>query len=154
MKAQPNGSEMKINQAPSVESKQDILTRSGIGMIIGLTVQYLLGMANNLFVKFPQTTDTGKLWIYAWTHVTEALHIILGILFLVGAPVVLLRAIRAQHRTWVTASAIGLAGIVIAFVTGVLFVMTQADPFSLVMSYGFVLSFVAYGWGLYAAKKQ
>ncbi len=154
MAAQTNEPGTQVGGDIETLNRQAILTRSGIGMIIGLVVQYLLGMANNLFVTFPHTTDTVKLWIYAWTHVTEALHIILGIIFLVGAPVVLMRAIRAQHRIWVTASAVGLAGIIIAFVSGVLFVITQADPYSLVMSYGFLLSFVAYGWGLYSAKKK
>ena len=110
-------------------------------------------MINTLFVTFPDTTDRARLWAYAWTHVTEALHIILGVFMLLSAPVFLIRAIRAKHPTWVVASAFGLAGISMAFAGGALFVTTQADPYSLIMSYGFLVALVAYGWGLYSTRK-
>ncbi len=123
-------------------------------MIIALVVQYILGMINNLFVTFPDTTERGKLWIYAWTHISEAAHIIVAVLMLVGALAFVVRSVRAKHHTWVTASAVGLTGIIIAFVGGVMFVSSQADPYSLLMSYGFLAALVAYGWGLYSTKKS
>ena len=147
--------EQGINAKPArrFQNPREILTRSGVGMIITLVLQYILGMINNLFVKFPDTTERALLWRFAFTRFTEVTHIVVGFLMLIGAVVFLLRSIRAKHRTWVVVSAIGLAGIISAIASGVLFVTTQADPYSLVMSYGFLIALVGYGWGLYAARR-
>jgi hypothetical protein len=137
-----------------VQNAHQQLSRSGIGMIIALVVQYILGMINNFFVTFPDTTDRGVLWRYAYSHFSEAAHIIIGILMVPGAIVLLVRSIQNHDRNWIIASAVGFAGIFISFASGGLFVTTQSDSYSLVMSYGFIAALVAYAWGLYSAKKQ
>jgi hypothetical protein len=121
-------------------------------MIFALAVQYILGMITNLFVQFPDTTVEGQLWGFAWTQVSEAAHIILGLLLFVGGLVLLIRSISSKNRTWTVAASTGLAGILVAIYGGVMFIPTQNDPYSLVMSIAFIVSLLAYGWGVYVSK--
>ncbi len=150
---QMNDRGMQVGTQRGTHDPQNILTRSAIGLIIALILQYVLGMINNLFVTFPETNEISRLWIFALTNVTEVLHIIIGVGLLLGATSLIIRAMRAKQRTWVIVSATGLAGIVISIFGGALFVTTQADAYSLVMSYAFLVSLIAYGWGLFAARK-
>ncbi len=122
------------------------------GMIAMLAVQYILGMVNNLFVKFPDTTRPGLLWEFARSQAWIMVHMILGALLLINATVILVLAFRRNHPVWKSYSIAGLAGIALAFLSGIGFVTTQADPYSLLMALGFLLALVVYGAGLYAGK--
>jgi len=42
--------------------KKDGLKQQGVGMIIGLTIQYLLGTITTFFVKFPEGKSAKQLW--------------------------------------------------------------------------------------------
>jgi hypothetical protein len=125
---------------------------SGMIMLALLGVQYILGMITNLFVQFPTSATDGQLWEFAWSQFSEAAHIILGLLLFVGGVIFLIRAVRAKDRVWTVAAAVGLFGILSAIYGGVTFIPSQVDQYSLVMSIAFLVSIVAYGWGLYATK--
>jgi 4-hydroxybenzoate polyprenyltransferase len=77
---------------------------------------------------------------------------ILGLLLFVGALVLLIRSITYKNRTWMVAGSIGLAGILVAIYGGVRFIPTQNDPYSLLMSIAFIVSLLAYVWGLFKSK--
>lgn len=111
-----------------------------------------LGMLTNLYAQFPDTGEEGQLWQFAWTQVSLALHIILGLLVFGGALMLLIRSITYKNRTWIVAGSIGLAGILIAIYGGVRFIPTQNDPYSLLMSIAFIVSLLAYVWGLFVSK--
>ncbi len=132
---------------------QNGLRGHGIGMIAMLIVQYILGMVSNLFVQFPQSEQDGKLWEFAWSQISIASHIILGILLFIGAVVFVIRAVAKKDRFWTIASIIGLVAIMSAIYGGVSFIPSQVDQFSLIMSIGFLVALLAYSWGLYATKK-
>jgi hypothetical protein len=141
--------------ATSVQTRYNHLLRiHGLTLILGLIVQYILGMITNLFVTFPDTTIEGKLWEYAWSQISEASHIILGLLLFIGALVLLIRALRYKNRTWTIAASTGLGGILLAIYGGVRFIPTQNDPYSLVMSIAFIVALLALVWGFYASKEQ
>ncbi len=138
--------------ATQVQSTPRRLRSQGWEMIFALAVQYILGMITNLFVQFPDTTVEGQLWEFAWTQVSEAAHIILGLLLSIGAVMLLIRSINYKNRTWTIAASVGLAGILTAIYGGVRFIPTQNDLYSLVMSIAFIVALLAYGWGVYASK--
>jgi hypothetical protein len=125
----------------------------GISMIVLLVIQYILGMITNLFVQFPQTDQRGLLWEFAWSQLSEASHIILGLLLFVSAVVFVVRAIRHRNRVWTAASVVGLIAILTAIYGGVTFIPSQVDRYSLIMAFAFIAAFLAYSWGLYAAKR-
>jgi hypothetical protein len=141
--------------ATSVQTRSNHLLRiHGMTLILGLIVQYILGMFTNLFVTFPDTTIEGKLWEYAWTQASEATHIILGLLLFIGTLVLLIRARIYKNRTWTIAASTGLAGILLAIFGGVRFIPTQNDPYSLMMSIAFIVALLALVWGFYFSKEQ
>jgi len=121
-------------------------------LILGLIVQYILGMFSNLYVVFPDTTIPGKLWEFAWSQASEASHIILGIFLFIGTLVLLIRARVYRNRIWTVASGTALAGILVAIYGGVSFIPTQNDPYSLLMSVAFIVAMMAMVWGYYTSK--
>lgn len=122
-------------------------------MIVLLVIQYILGMITNLFVQFPQSDQRGVLWEFAWSQFSEASHIILGMLMFVSAVIFVMRAMRHRNRIWTAASWAGLIAILTAIYGGVTFIPSQADRYSLIMAFAFIAAFLAYSWGLYAAKR-
>ncbi len=117
-----------------------------------LVIQYILGMVSNLFVQFPETNRPDQLWAFAGSKFPTAAHMIIGTLMLVGAVVFVIRALRSPSRVWIASSVAGLLAILFAFLGGALFTSTQADGYSLLMALSTVAAFVAYGWGLVAAR--
>src|ERR1700694_5059184 len=94
-------------------------------LLILLTVQYVLGMAANLFVQFPNHVTEGQLWEFAWSQTSIAAHIIVGSLLILGALALIIRAIRAKNREWVRWSSIGFLTLLIAGLSGSRFIPTQ-----------------------------
>jgi len=136
-----------------ISKTQNGLWTQAIFTIAVLVIQYVLGMLSNLFVQFPQTDQPNLLWDYARSQLPTFAHIIIGILLLVSAIMFVIRAIRNHDRGWIASSVAGLVGIVIAIYGGVTYTTIQVDLYSLIMALGFIVAFVAYGWGLVAARK-
>ncbi len=61
-------------------------------VILGILIlQYLLGMAANLFVQYPDTNKEKILWEFAKSQWTVVTHMVLGFLLLIGGIVLLFR---------------------------------------------------------------
>ncbi len=131
---------------------KDSLNKQALGMLIGLIVEYLLGMSTNLFVKFPESGNEGVMWQFAKSQLLFNLHMYWGTLLLVGAVVLYIRAFLRKNKTWKIASGLGLASIIFAFIAGSSFVGNQNDMYSLVMAVAFLAAFLSYGWGLYKTR--
>jgi heme A synthase len=142
----------KMDTQKVLQNTQKGFRNQGIGMIVMLVIQYILGMITNLFVEFPKSDQEGKLWEFAWSQIPEAFHIILGLLMFVSAVVFLIRAFSKRDKIWIIGSGIGLIAILMAIIGGVIFIPSQVDSYSLIMALSFIVSFLAYSWGLYASK--
>ena len=118
-----------------------------------LIIQYLLGMAANMFVSFPDTTNEVKLWEFAKGQWSVMSHIILGALLVIGGIVVLIRAIRKKDKQWIIATSVGLFSMLVAGIAGARFIPTQQEVYSYIMAVAFILALLAYGWGIYKAKR-
>lgn len=132
--------------------KRDTLTKQGIALIIFLVLQYLLGMATNLFVQFPEKGNDVAMWKFTWSRIPLALHIILGIGLLIGSVALLLRSLRQKNKIWIKASLAGMISILISGVAGSEFVSSQADIYSFIMAAGFIAAILSYGWGAYKSN--
>lgn len=117
-----------------------------------LIIEYLLGMAASLFVEFPQTHNATMLWQFAKGQFSITAHIVIGLLMVIGAIVLLVRAIIRKDKKWIIAASVGLFGILVAAFAGERFVSTQQAIYSYSMAVAFIIAFVAYGWGIYKAK--
>ena len=128
------------------------LRAHAFGMVGLLTLQYLLGMATNLFVQFPDGLNEGQSWGYAWRQPFLALHIIIGFSLFLGTVALIVRSVRAKDRLWTISSGIAGATIFAAMGAGSLFIPSQRDVYSFVMATCFIIALLAYGWGLYKTK--
>ncbi len=141
--------------AASTQSKMPRgLRRQAINLIFGLTLQYILGMITNLFVKFPESGTAGVFWSFVWHQGLIIAHIVVGIGILFGAIMFLVRSARSHQRPWITSSGIGLIAVLLAIIGGVTFVPTQADGFSLLMALATIAAILAYGWGLVFSGRE
>lgn len=132
--------------------KKDPLRMQSYGILAALLVQYLLGMAANLFVAFPDTANKRALWEFARSQSLVMLHILVAFLLVIGSLIMLIQAIRRKEKHWIIAGSVGLVAIVIAFIGGLQFIPTQQDGYSYAMAVAFIIAVFSYGWGIYKAK--
>ena len=116
-------------------------------MVVILLGQLLLGMANALWLQLP---DSGSGWKAAAPVALLMAHVILGVALLGNAVWVAVLASRAHDRTWLTASTVGVLGILLAVGAGSAFMnQTNNDGASYLMTVGTALAIAAYALGLY-----
>jgi hypothetical protein len=137
---------LPMNAEPSIK-------RHAVGLLVGLALQYLLGMYINMYVQFPDTKDAGQLWEFAWKQPAIAAHIVLAILLFLGSIALAVRAQRLHITVWAGPGLIGFLAIFVAGFAGSRFIPTQGDPYSYLMAASFLVAFGAYCWGLYRAKR-
>lgn len=116
-------------------------------MVLILLLQLLVGMANTFWLTVP---ESGSGWSAAAPMGLLMAHLTLGVALLVLAVWILVMASRAHDRNWLTASAIGVLGVVIAAGAGTAFMgETSNDGASFLMVVGTALAIGAYTFGLY-----
>jgi hypothetical protein len=133
-----------------MEPRLRSLRPHALGLILGLVIQYALGMYVNLFVTFPDGANQGQLWEFAWSQPSLASHIILAFLLLFGAIALCIRAIRAKNKKWIIASTLSLLALLGAGASGATFIPSQTDVYSYSMALCFLIAIFAYIWGLFA----
>ncbi|SRR5258706_4764460 len=134
------------------QNHSSTLKPHAIGMIGVLTLEYLLGMFTNLFITFPQGAKDRQLWIFAWSQLSLALHIIVGILLFVGAIALVIRASLKKDKKWIIVSAVGATAILAAIIGGSIFIPTQSAAYSFIMAVTFLIALFSYFWGIYSSK--
>jgi hypothetical protein len=113
---------------------------SSLGAVIMLIIEFILGIAYNLYGTAP-TADKS---IGLFSSPVLALHVILAILLLIAAVGQLIRAIGTRHRLAIWMSAVGLLGILGAGFAGLGFTSKGAAGASLGMSLAFTVSLACY----------
>jgi hypothetical protein len=103
-----------------------------------LVIQFLLGMYNNFYVNFPKTGFLND-WKFAARSIPEALHILNGLIIVILTFITLIRAIRMKNRHLISVGIIGAFTMLLATIGGILYVSTQNDLWSYVMSIGFLI---------------
>ena len=113
---------------------------SSLGAVIMLIIEFILGIAYNLYGTAP-TADKS---IGLFSSPVLALHVILAILLVIAALGQLIRAIGTRHRLAIWMSAVGLLGILGAGFAGLGFTSKGAAGASLGMSLAFAVSLACY----------
>ena len=131
-----------------------LLRRISLGMLAGLLIQYGLGMIVNLYVSVPARDHGGVL-----TAVGRALangpaaltvHAALGLLLILGAVNLVIRALVLRLRVVAWLSAAALLAIVGAAASGAAFVGSGADGDSLAMALLTGVALLCYAVNLFA----
>src|SRR5260221_9007735 len=136
-----------------------------LGSLILLIVQFLLGMAVNLFVTIP-TDHPGAnppeyfggvvqsvTWAILRGHVLLITHAILGLLLVLNALGLLIAAIKARARDLITVTSFGLVGVLAAGFNGGSFLNYNQDFSSMLMAAFFAVAVVAYSVGLFVTGR-
>lgn len=122
---------------------------ASFGALTMLIIQYVLGMAYNLFGRAP---SPGKP-VGLFSSPLLALHVVVGILLVVAAVGLVIRAAQARARAILIPSVIGLLAIIGAGVNGVLFASHGANGSSMGMAVSAGVAILCYAVSLVVAGK-
>lgn len=136
-----------------------------MGTLIFLIVQFLLGMAVNLFVTIP-TNHPGAnapeyfsgvaqsvTWAILHGHILLIIHASLGLLLVLNALGLLIASIRARARDLIWITSFGLFGVLGAGFNGGSFLNYNQDFSSMLMAAFFAIAVVAYAVGLFVTGR-
>ena len=131
------------------------LSRASLGAAVMLVLQYGLGIGVNLYITVPTGGSAGRTIGRAFSSgPLLAAHAVLGVLLVVTAVSLVVRAVIARHRAIIVLSAIGLLAILAAAGNGISFLHSGADSASLGMAIATGVALLCYigvlftaGWG-------
>ena len=104
-------------------------------------------MATTFYVKFGDSSASAADQNHIlWTHFFSAAHSIVALALFLSSIVFIVKAHKTKQPDFRMAAWIGFIAIVIAAMSGSSFVTSQNDTYSFIMSLGFILAFVTYGW--------
>ena len=116
----------------AADRRLERLRGASMGVAVMLVIQFGLGVGVNLYVTLPVT---GRGVGQAFSNgALLALHTVFGLLLVVTAISLLVRAIAARHRPVIVTSAVGLLAIIAAAGSGASFVSDKAIGASLGMA--------------------
>ena len=132
-----------------------------IGMLVTLLVQFLLGMAVNLFVEIPREHPganppeyfSGVAQSVTWAILNGpsyllVLHALLGLVLVAGAISFAVQAIRTGPRSLAIAAVVGGLAVLVAGLNGGSFLNYHEDFSSMIMAIFFAIAVGAYTWAL------
>ena len=131
-----------------------------------LVIQFLLGVAVNLFVKIPDQhpgynppeyfsgVAQSVTWAILHGHILLALHAGFGLVLVLAAVGTLVQGIRSRQRGILLCTVFGFIGIAGAGFNGGSFLNYREDVSSMLMATGFAVAVVAYSVGMYLAASD
>lgn len=135
-----------------IESNKNKFSRESKAMIIFLLLEFLLGIYTAIFLTFPENASKSDLWKFASRDMVLNLHMIIGIIIAFGAISYFIRAIINKEPNHIYSSLVASLGVCLATYGGFMFVPLQNEVYSFIMSIGFVIAIIGYGWGILNTK--
>ena len=142
------------------------LRQAYLGSLITLVVQFMLGMATNLFVDIPKDhpganppeyfSGVFQNVIWAIVHgpsIWLTLHAVVGLLLVLFGFRVLVPAIRSRDRSAIVTAVVGALGMLGAGFNGGSFLNYHEDFSSMLMATFFGIAVIAYAIGLWALPR-
>lgn len=131
------------------------LRGASLGAAVMLVIQFGLGIGVNLYVTLPTAGRGGRSVGQAFSNgALLALHTVFGLLLVVTAISLLVRAIAARHRPVIVTSAVGLLAIIAAAGSGASFVSDSANGASLGMALATGVAMLCYLVSLFILGRQ
>lgn len=126
---------------------RDNLARGYLAAAIMLVIQFALGIGVNLYITVPTGKGVGQAFA---NGPLLALHAVLGLLLILAAVSMVVRAVIARHRPSIAASVIGLLAILAAAGFGASFTNDGTNSASLGMALATAVALLCYIIGLFA----
>ncbi|HTU74642.1 MAG TPA: hypothetical protein VMG38_14095 [Trebonia sp.] len=131
--------------APAVPAPQITRIRmASLGALTMLIIQFLLGTAYAIYGTAPASGKS----IGLFSSPLLAVHVVMGILLIISAIMLVVRALQAKIRPLVVTSVIGLLAILGAFGAGEGFARSGSDGASLAMALLTAVAMLAYATSL------
>lgn len=142
------------------------LRRILVSNIFALLIQFLLGMAANLFVSLPAhhagANDSdffggafqSLIWVIGHGPLVIILHAILGVIVILGSFAILRNGIQLKRRAYIIWSVVAVVGILGAGINGASFLTYNHDVNSYLMAVGFAVGVTAYSALLFLAVSE
>jgi hypothetical protein len=136
-----------------------------LGTLVFLIVQFLLGMAVNLFVTIPADHPGANppeyfggvvqsvTWAVLHGQVLLQVHAVLGLLLVLNALGLLVAAIRLRARDLIVVTSLGLFGVLAAGFNGGSFLNYKQDFSSMIMATFFAWAVVSYAVGIFVTGR-
>jgi hypothetical protein len=130
------------------------LARGNLAAVILLLIQYGLGEGVNLYVSLPAAGSGGRDIGKAFTSGPAlAVHAVLGLLLILMAISMIVRAAIARHRASIVTSAVGLLAILAAAGYGASFVHDSTNAASYGMALATGVALLSYVIGLFLTRR-
>ncbi|HEX3516934.1 MAG TPA: hypothetical protein VHT26_23340 [Trebonia sp.] len=130
--------EQETGPVPGHQARR--IANASFRLVLLLLVQYVLGIAYNLYGTAP--TATKKVTLFSGPLI--AVHVVVGTLLILGAVYLVVISVRARSRLAVTASALGLLSLIAAWVTGSAFTENGDSGFSMAMGVTTAVALLCY----------
>ncbi|MCL4349356.1 hypothetical protein [Ferroplasma acidiphilum] len=127
----------------------------GITAIMALLfIQFILGMYVNLYVSFPPLNNVAHLAgkSFPSNYIVVMVHMMFGFLILIVAFILLLLSVKIRNSKLVLSSAISLVFVIVAGISGLLFLFNEANLYSLIMAISFIIIVLSEFYYLYVIK--
>jgi hypothetical protein len=135
--------------------------------LITLVVQFMLGMATNLFVQIPTNHPganppeyfSGVVQSVTWAIVHSrsiwlVLHAVLGLLIVLSSFGLLFQTVPTRNRLAITTSVVGALAVLAAGFNGGSYLNYHQDFSSMLMASFFAIAITAYAVGLWGLPRQ
>ena len=135
---------------------QSIVKALTLWTVAVLLVQFIAGMTVNLFVELPkvhpgsQATEyfsgvvEGIVWAIVNGKAYLQVHVLLGLLLVLGSSTILVLSIATKQRKWVVAGTMGWVGTIGAGFNGGSYLNYGHELSSFLMAVGFLVAIVSY----------
>src|SRR5512135_2672883 len=138
--------------AQKMAARRAGLRQASLAVLIMLIVQFALGIGVNLYVTLPPARTPGRGGDQSFSNgPLLAAHAVVGLLLVITAIYLLVRAIIARHVTLIVTSVAGLAAIITAAFYGAGFASKVTDADSLGMAMATAVALASYAIGLFAS---
>ena len=121
-------------------------------MLFVLLAEFVFGIYTTFFLHFPESATARELWKFSSQDMVLNIHMILGLIIVLGTAGFCLRVIVKKQQAWLASAVLALIGVVLATYAGFMFIPSQADSYSFLMGLGFAIAIGGYGWGLFKSK--
>ena len=137
------------------------IRRAPIALLLTLLVQFLLGMAVNLFVEIPRNHPGANppeyfsgvaqsvTWAMLQGPLLLVLHAVLGLVLVAGSLAFAVLAIRSGGRRLAITAIVGAVFVLVAGFNGGSFLNYHEDFSSMIMASAFAIAMSAYVFALY-----
>ncbi|MCL4453063.1 MAG: hypothetical protein M1317_03035 [Candidatus Thermoplasmatota archaeon] len=123
-------------------------------IMVLLFIQFIIGIFINLYVSFPPLNSISHIAPAAFpsNYITVMFHMMLGFLILIVSFIMLLLSIKIQNSKLVLSSGISFIFVIIAGVSGFLFLFNEYNLYSLIMAVSFIIIVMSEFYYLYTLK--